>query len=190
MSPTNPHTATDEPRSCESCHASEKALGYGINGGRDTRRPDRAVIVDLETVDGHILAENARTQMEPIEGLEADWSRFVTEDGRQLQTVGHHFSGSRPLNDRERAAIDREGACLACHQEIPEENLAVSFLHHVAEYTGQIPESADEHNDLVHKIVLVAAWGQFLGVIIAPIAAIFGTILVVRWWRRRREADY
>jgi hypothetical protein len=190
MSPSNPHTATDTPRTCESCHASEKALGYGINGGRDTRRPDRAVIVDLETVDGHILSQNAKTQMEPIEGLEADWSRFVTEDGKQLQTVGHHFTGSRPLNDRERAAVDREGACLSCHQEIPEENLAVSFLHHVAEYTDQIPKTADEHNNLLHKILLVAAWGQFLGAILGPIVALVALVVIIRWWRRRREEVY
>ncbi len=190
MSPTNPHTTAGKPRTCESCHSSEKALGYGINGGRDTRRPDRAVIVDLETVDGHILSQNAKTQMEPIEGLEADWSRFITEDGQQLQTVGHHFSGSRPLNDRERAAVDRQGVCLSCHQELPEENLAVSFLHHVAEYVDQVPKSAEEHNDLLHKIVLFAAWGQLLGVIVGPCVALFVLIMIVRWWRRRREEEY
>lgn len=190
MSPTNPHTATDTPRSCESCHVSEKALGYGINGGRDTRRPDRAVVVDLETVEGHVLSQNAKTQMEPIEGLDADWSRFVTENGRQLQTVGHHFTGSRPLSNRERAAIDRQGVCLSCHQEIPEEDMAVSFLHHVAEYVDQVPKTADEHNDLLHKILLVAGWGQLLGVIVGPLVAIFMLIVIVGWWRRRRRDDY
>ena len=51
------------------------------------------MIVDLETVDGHILPERTVPQMEPIEGLPDDWSRIVTEDGQQLQTVGHHFQG-------------------------------------------------------------------------------------------------
>ena len=40
MSPTQPHTTTKDARSCESCHASEKALGYGIGGGKYTRPPN------------------------------------------------------------------------------------------------------------------------------------------------------
>jgi len=190
MSPTQPHTMTVEARGCESCHASDKALGYGITSGKAMRPLDKAVIVELETVDGHILPRSVRTQLEPIAGLTDDWSRIVTEEGIQLQTVGHHFSLSRPLSTEERLHIDRQGVCLSCHQEIPEENLAVSFLHHVAEYTDQIPETAEQHNDLLHKIVLFAAWGQFLGAIIGPFVAIFFLVLIVRWWRRRREEIY
>ncbi|NQT11939.1 MAG: cytochrome C, partial [Planctomycetes bacterium] len=160
MSPTQPHTMTAEARQCESCHVSQKALGHGIGGGHTTRPPDRRVFVDLETVDGHVLPQGARTQMAPIEGLTADWTRFVTEEGEQLQTVGHHFKGSRPLNQRERAQVSREGVCLACHQEIPDRSLAVSLLHHVAEYADQVPKTPQEHNALVHKILLLVGWGQ------------------------------
>jgi hypothetical protein len=34
MSPTQPHTTTRNARSCESCHASQKALGLGIGSTR------------------------------------------------------------------------------------------------------------------------------------------------------------
>jgi RNase P subunit RPR2 len=34
MSPTQPHTSTKNARSCESCHATQKALGLGIRGTR------------------------------------------------------------------------------------------------------------------------------------------------------------
>lgn len=34
MSPTQPHTMTKNARSCESCHASDKALGLGTSGTR------------------------------------------------------------------------------------------------------------------------------------------------------------
>jgi hypothetical protein len=149
---------------------------------------DKPVYVDLETIDGHILAQSARPQMEPIEGLVADWSRIVTEEGQQLQTVGHHFSRSRPLNNAERAHMDRQGVCLACHQEIPDRSLAVNLLHHIAEYAGQLPETHPQHNSLINKILLLAGWGQVGGMIGAPLAALAGVILFVRRRRRRKKA--
>jgi len=184
MSPAQPHT-TGHARSCESCHMSEKALGYGIGGGRLHRPWDEPITVDLMTADGDVLPQSARTQIEPIEGLEADWSRFVTEDGRQLQTVGHHFSGSRPLNDKERNNMDRRGLCLSCHQEIPSESMAVSLLHHVAKYADALPKTNRQHAGLLNKILLFSAWGQAGGAVVTPLA-VLGVIvwLVIR--RRRR----
>jgi len=184
MSPTHPHTMTKAARTCQSCHASEKALGYGIGGGTQTRPPNERVVVDLETPDGHILPATSRTQMASIEGLTADWSRLVTEQGRQLQTVGHHFKRSRPLNNEERAHIDRRGVCLACHREIPDHSLAVSLLHHVAEYADQLPKTPQEHNGLVHKIMLLAGWVQIAAALAAPLAALAGGLW---YWRRRRR---
>ena len=55
--------------------------------------------------------------------------------------------------------MNREGACLSCHKNLPEESLATSFLHHVAKYTGQLPDTNEKHNSLVNKIVMLAAWG-------------------------------
>ncbi len=184
MSPLHPHTVTKAARSCESCHLSEKALGYGIAGGKLTRPPDEGVVVDLETAEGHILSENAQTQIAPIEGLPADWSRFVSEDGKQLQTVGHHFQLSRPLNDDERSHVDRRGVCLSCHQEIPDGSLAVSLLHHVAEYAGQLPKSPEQHTSLVHKVMLFAGWIQVGGIVGVPLALLVGGAW---YWRRRRR---
>ena len=141
--------------------------------------------MDLMTADGHILPKNTKTQIEPIAGLGADWSRFVTEQGQQLQTVGSHFSLSRPLNNEERANMDRRGLCEACHQEIPDQTLASSFLHHAAKYTGQLPRTPAQHSALVHKIMMIVAWGQTCLAIAAP--PLIG--LCVVWWvlRRRRR---
>ncbi len=182
-SPGQPHT-TGHARSCESCHLSEKALGYGIGGGRLNRPWDEPTFVDLMTADGEVLPRSARAQIEPIVGLEADWSRFVTEDGRQLQTVGHHFSGSRPLNDKERANTSREGLCLACHQEIPTESLAVSFLHHVAMYADALPKTHEQHAGLIHKVLLFSAWGQAGGAVGLPLVV----LAVIGWFVIRRRA--
>lgn len=184
MSPTQPHTMTKHARSCESCHSSEKALGYGIDGGRSTRPPNEKLIVDLETVDGKILPKRTQTQLEPVENLPDDWSRIVDEEGNQLQTIGHHFKLSRALNNDERTRMSREGACLACHQNIPDASLAVNLLHHVAKYTGQIPVTADQHNSLINKIVLMSAWVQAAGIVGMPLAFFAGVV----WYRRRHRA--
>ncbi len=185
MSPLHPHTMTKHARTCESCHASDKALGYGIGGGKLTRPWDEETIVDLETTDGYILSQRARTQMAAIKGLSADWTRIVTEDGRQLQTVGHHFQASRPLNNKERAHMDRQGVCLSCHQEIPDGSLAVSLLHHVAEFAGQLPDTPEKHDSLLRvKIMLFSAWVQFAAALGGPLVALAGGLW---FWRHRRR---
>lgn len=182
MSPTQPHTMTKDARSCESCHASDKALGLGIDG---TRPWDEKHFVDLETTSGTILSKRAKPQMEAIENLEHDWSQIVDRDGNQLATVGHHWKLSRAFNKQEIEHMRREGTCIACHQEIPDKSIAINFLHHVAEYTGQLPKSNAEHAGLVHKIVLTSAWVQFLAVAALTFAGVAATF----WWRRRNRAE-
>ncbi len=183
MSPVQPHTI-GHARSCDSCHLSEKAAGYGIDGGRLNQPPNEAVIVDLMTAERQVLPKSAKTQIEPISGLTADWSRFVTEDGQQLQTVGSHFSRSRPLDNQERAHMDRRGVCLACHQEIPDQSLAASFLHHAAKYAGMLPKTPKQHSALVYKILMVTAWLQTGLAIGAPPIAL---VCVLCWFRIRRR---
>lgn len=115
----------------ESCHASSTSLGLGISA---TRPWNETHFVDLETVSGEILSNRAQAQIEPIKTPDHDWSRIVDEDGQQPATVDHHFKLARAFNKTEIDRISREGTCLACHKEIPEKLLAVSFLHHVAEF--------------------------------------------------------
>ena len=79
--------------------------------------------------------------------------------------------------------MSRAGACTACHQELPKENLATSFLHHVAKYTGQLPDDPHKHATLIHKIVLLAAWVQIGAVIIIPVMFI-GCIV---WFKKRKR---
>ncbi len=182
MSPTQPHTMTKNARTCESCHASQKALGLGIGG---TRPWDKQHTVDLKTVDGTILPEQTQPQIEAIENLDHDWSQIVDEEGNQLATVGHHFQLSRAFTKEEQQHVKRKGTCLACHQEIPEASLAVSFLHHVAEYTGQLPKTTQQHGSLVHKILLLSAWIQLGLAVGLPLVGVTG----IWYWRRRRRAS-
>ena len=74
--------------------------------------------------------------------------------------------------------IDRRGLCLACHQEIPDKSLPVAVLSHVAAMASMRPETTDQHNDLLHKLVLLAAWVQVGGPIAVGIAVV---ILVLIW---------
>ncbi len=183
MAPIQPHTTQHEARACVSCHGSEKAAGYGIGGGRFYADPGKDHPVDLMTADGRTIPRDVEPQMAAIDGLTADWSRFVDENGQQLQTVGHHFTLSRPLNETERSLLDRQGVCLACHQEIPAESLAVGVLHHIADTAGLLPETDEKHSRLLHKTLLLAGWVQVGG----P-AGVFLVLtwVVFRFARRRR----
>jgi hypothetical protein len=183
-SPLHPHTVQKEARSCESCHNDPKALGYGIGGGKYYADPSIDHVVDLETGEGRVIPSNTTPQMYGIPNLAADWSRFVTEEGEQLQTVGHHFKLSRPLSETERTHMKRKGVCLSCHQEIPDESVAVSLLHHVAEKSNMLPATNQEHSSLIQKNILLSAWVQVLAVV-AAMATVAVLLLV---WRRKREA--
>lgn len=185
MSPTQPHTITKNARTCESCHSSNKALGLGIGS---TRPWDKDITIDIETIDGEILPNKSQVQMAAVDNLDHDWSQIVNEDGEQLATVGHHFKLSRAMNREEIQRVSRQGTCTACHSELPEESLATSLLHHVAKYTGQLPETTDDHNQLLHKIVLSSAWAQVLlgGCVVA--LALAGVGFGVRRVLKKRKA--
>ena len=182
MSPVTPHTVGKKSRSCESCHASDKALGYGIGGGDLTPQWEQDTKVDLTTAQGQVIPKSARVQVEKIEGLIRDWSAVLTKDGAQTQTVGHHFRGSGPLTAEQRQNIDRRGTCVACHKQIPEGDLAISALHHAAEMSGMIPRSNREHSALVSKITWTSAWAQVGGALLA-----LGLMITFLSRRRRRK---
>ncbi len=185
MSPVHPHTV-GKARSCESCHGSAKALGYGIGGGTMSAPWDSDTVVDLATADGQVIPRAARTQIAKIAGL-IDWSAVVTPEGQQMQTVGHHFRGSGPLSDAQRQALDRHDVCIGCHQEIPEASLAVDLLHHVAEVTGDAPKSREQHASLLRSVLLTSAWLEVLGALGLVVLVFGGALVVVRRRRRRRD---
>jgi len=182
MAVLHPHTVSKRARSCESCHDDPKALGYGIENGNLIADPSKLYDIDLATADGIVLPEKSQPQINAIPNLLYDWSKFLTEDGDQLQTVGHHFSGSRPLNNEERARISREGVCSSCHQSIPDKDLAISMLAHVRQTAG-IPVTNDMHKTLLHRSIILTAWVE----IIIPVFIGIVVILLVWRWRSRRS---
>lgn len=118
-----PHTAGREARSCESCHNNPKALGYGISGGRFLKGYETGFTVDLETASGQIIPNQTQYQSQPIPSLDHDLSRIVTEDGKQLVTVGSHWPLTGPLPQDMRERMERTGLCMGCHQNMTNEEL-------------------------------------------------------------------
>lgn len=118
-----PHTAGREARSCESCHNNPKALGYGISGGRFLNGYDKGFTVDLETAKGEMIPEQTSVQSQPIPSLDHDLSRIVTEDGKQLVSVGSHWDLTGPLPQEMREKMERTGLCMGCHQNMTDETL-------------------------------------------------------------------
>lgn len=180
ISPLNPHTVQLEARNCESCHNNSKAMGYGIGGGKLYYRPDTNFVMDLLDAFGNPIAQQVDTQFNAIPNLKMDWSRFIDEDNNQLQTVGHHFSGSRPLNKSELEKLDRRGVCISCHKTVPDKDLASNLLSHVAKYAG-VEIDNDEHSSILNKSIRISAWIQVL----LPILIFIG--IFIFWWRRKKN---
>lgn len=161
MSPTQPHTTSKKARSCESCHTNPAAMGYGIEGGALFGDSSKDLVVELMDADGRIIPKNYQTQKERIENLTMDWSRFVDENGTQLQTVGHHFKLSQPLSNESRAKLDRRGVCISCHKTMPNKDLAVSLLVHLSD-VSKMHIDRRMHEEILHKNVVLGAWVQVL----------------------------
>ncbi len=171
MSPVQPHTITKKSRTCESCHTSEKAMGYGINGGRYFSDPSKTTMVDLMDSNRKVLAHNVDKQIPATPNLKHDYSVMIDKNGKQVQTVGNHWKLSQALDNRTREKLDRRGVCLSCHQSIPEGNLAISAMNHIATMSG-IKIDNSEHNNILNKILNLSAWIQ----IILPIT--FGLLII------------
>jgi hypothetical protein len=117
MSPAQPHTVSREARTCASCHASSKALGYGTHDGRYMKSYTKGVYVDVATATGEIISKNAQVQIPPIPELPMDLDQIVTRDNKQLQTVGHHWPLSGPLSKDQRDRMEKVGVCISCHKD-------------------------------------------------------------------------
>jgi len=161
MAVLHPHTVSKKGRSCESCHGNPKAMGYGISNGELVSDPSKGYGLDITNPDGDYMAKQFTEQINAIPELDHDWSRFVTEDGEQLQTVGHHLSGERPLNNEERAKLDRRGTCQSCHSIVPDKDPAGGLLSHIKDMGG-IKVDKDKHNDILKKNIRISAWVQVL----------------------------
>ncbi|MBU1659345.1 cytochrome C [bacterium] len=174
MAPIQPHTISKESRSCESCHTSPKAMGMGIGGTKSSvKDPSLTTITDIMSAEGKILPTIVDEQIPAILNLKYDYSRFLDENGTQLQTLGHHWTLSAPLSKEQRDKLDREGMCISCHQDIPKGNLAVSAMTHIAKM-AEITIDKKMHAEILNKTLNIAAWVQVLGGIFVGMLMMLG----------------
>ena len=181
MSPVQPHTIQKESRTCESCHASDKALGLGVDGAKTTGDPSKTTIVDLMTAEGKIIPSIFDEQIPAIKNLDHDYSRFMDENGTQLQTVGHHWKLEGPLDEMQREGLDRRGVCLSCHINIPEGDLAVSAMVHASEMAG-VKIDNETHGTILNKVLRVSAWVQI-------VVALLVVVILYRLFFKKRKRN-
>ncbi len=188
MSPIQPHTIQKEARSCESCHTSKKALGLGIDGTFD---PSQTTIVDIMTADGKVLPKQIDEQIPAIPNLKQDYSKIIDANGTQLMTVGSHFKLSQPLDKAQRDKLDRRGVCFSCHVSIPQGNLAVSAMTHIAEM-ADVKIDKKEHGAILNKILNLAAWVQIVaGIIIGMVLMfVFFKLFLAKKHKNRRHQGW
>jgi len=182
MAPIQPHTITKEARSCESCHSMPKAMGFGIGGSKSTKDPSMTTITDIMTADGKVLPTIVDEQMPSIANLKHDYSKFLDENGTQLQTVGHHWTLSGPLSKEQRDKLDRSGVCLSCHQDIPKGNLAISAMTHIAAM-AEVRIDNKMHKEIVNKTLNVTAWFQIFAAVVAIL--LFGVIIYIMYFKKK-----
>lgn len=123
LAPLIPHATTRAARSCESCHTSPTALGYGVAADRGAppdeppsheRGPTPIAQPGLhwtETESAHGAGEGGGA---PSNFSALDVNRLITRDGVQVKSLAD--PGEGPLAPDQREKADREGACLACHK--------------------------------------------------------------------------
>ncbi len=179
MSQVQPHTISKKSRSCESCHTSKKALGMGINGGRYFSDQSKTTIIDLMSADRRVLPKKIDEQIPSIPNLKHDYSVMIDENGTQVQTVDNHWRLANPLPKDIRDKLDRQGVCLSCHETIPDGDLAVSAMSHIADMAG-VEIDNTMHKDIVNKSIKISAWIQIL----LPILSIFALLF---WILKRKR---
>lgn len=184
MTPAQPHTTSREARACTSCHANPKTLGYGIGDGKFMKGYESDMYMDLRDAQGNVLSQNAQAQFNDIEGLDFDLSQVVTRDGKQIQTVGHHWSLSGPLTQNSREKMERVGVCISCHQDIPNGTIPISMLTKAGKMLGKVPLTDEEHSKLLNDGIKWAA----LTKVAIPFVLAFGGLLIFFVIRRRRKS--
>ena len=79
--------------------------------------------------------------------------------------------------------LDRRGVCISCHATVPDNDVAINLLSHVAKYSGTKIDN-EKHKSILEKSVRWGAWGQ---VLLTVLAAVIGVWLFWKWRRHYRS---
>ncbi len=156
MAPLQPHTNSIPARTCESCHTNPKTIGYGTGNSRS-----QGLLNGGEPFFGDMSkgynpglpgAKTERQQVPGIPEFPFALDQLVTRDGFQTQNMPH--LEDRPLNERQRNLVEREGTCVACHK-----HYNTPFWEEVRKKVGSA--LTPEDHDRVVEAALKALVGQF-----------------------------
>ncbi len=117
MAPEQPHSISPVARTCENCHTSPKAIGYGTGNSRNAVHiiGDAPLFSDMSKgIYGDIPGDNAQWQVPGIKDFPFSLEQLITRKGIQVQNMP--LPEDRPLDSQERDLTEREGSCAACHQ--------------------------------------------------------------------------
>jgi len=186
MTPTQPHTISAKARDCASCHTNPKSLGYGIYDNTLMQGYDSDNYKDLQTTGKDLISKHSKPQFSRIPGLDMDLSQVVTRDGKQVQTVGHHWELSGPLTQEQRERMERVGVCISCHQDIPDGTMPIKAMVKAGSMLGMTPFTDEDHKRLLNKDIRWAAFTR----IIAPVVVLLllASLFIIRRQYRRIRA--
>ncbi len=149
LAPIHPHSVSLVARTCEDCHTTPKALGYGTGNSRSSESilGESPLFQDISKgVYGDIPnTATGRWQTEKIEDFPYSMEQLVTRSGKQVQNMP--LPEDRPLNKDERSLVEREGLCVGCHQYhgTPEwENIIKKY--------GKA-ETTEQHDNIVSEAI-------------------------------------
>ena len=129
---------------------------------------------DIQTPLKQLISKLSKPQFSSIQELDMDLSQVVTRDGKQMQTVGHHWLLSGPLTQEQRERMERVGVCVSCHQEIPDGTMPIKAIVKAADILGLTPFTDEEHSKLLNKDIRWAAFTR----IIMPVTVLVLLVLV------------
>jgi hypothetical protein len=149
LAPLFPHSVTLIARTCEDCHTNPKAIGYGTANSRSGQKllRDAPLFQDLSKgVYGDIPgAKTGKWQVPKIEDFPNALDQLVTRSGKQVQNMP--LPEDRPLSEKERNLVEREGLCVGCHQYYGTPEWA-----RVVEKYGKA-ETAERHDKIVSEAI-------------------------------------
>ncbi len=97
---------------------------------------------------------------------------FVDANITTIKSVEQHFKLSAPLSQEQQEKLKMEGMCFSCHQDIPQGNLAISAMKHMASM-ADIKVDNKEHQSILNNILNIGAWTQVLLILFVVLIFIY-----------------
>jgi len=183
---------------CYACHSKWSAQYYGENENRFVRWEEPALAQNGEgrvspviqkgknslTAHPHTASKKARSceschmSLKSMGyGIESLEKKFT-----KIKDINSSFNLASVLKDNQLSKLDRRGMCISCHQTIPDGNLAVSAMTHIANMS-EIDIDKDMHNYILSKLLDIGAWAQVVGV--GFILLIIGYLIYAKFIRKK-----